>query len=271
MSNPSLIPVLRGSRGTLLQFTGDALTWRRDATEVTIPLQAIAGVRTEGRTVTVELLAPAGTPPAVHRVDGVSQAAAAVFVPAVTAALPERTEEDGTVDGSALVSSYTEPEPEHDPWEHMLRNVAIGIGVLSVASAVVAWILGDLGGAIVVLLGAPIGLGITAFGISASYPVFLQCYLPRFGITVEAKELRRYLGNATYAYTELDGAQRTIYGSKVSGVPYVAYAAGRPDRRTLCYSPLKTAGDFVFALLVLLVGLGALAFVVFLAVVMNLP
>ncbi|MET9852129.1 hypothetical protein ABZY57_04115 [Streptomyces sp. NPDC006450] len=267
MSNPSLVPVLRGSRGTVLQFTGDALTWRRDAEEVTIPLPAVARVRLEGRAVTVELRAPAGTAPAVHRVDGVSQAAAALFVPAVTAALPERTEESGTVDGSTLVSTYTEPAPESDP----LRNPVIGIGVLSAASALVAWILGDLPSAIVALVGAPIGLGITWFGAFAWYFVFLQWHLPRSGITVEATVVTEYLSTATYAYTELEGARRDIHDKKVQGNPYVAYAAADPDRRTLCYSPLKIAGDAVFALLVLLVGLGVMAFVVFLVVIMNLP
>ncbi|MFH8892903.1 hypothetical protein [Streptomyces sp. NPDC017949] len=267
MSNPPLIPVLRGSRGTLLQFTGDALTWRRGAEEVTIPLQAVARVRLEGRAVTVELLAPAGTAPAEHRVDGVSQAAAALFVPAVTAALPERTEESGAVDGSTLVSAYTEPEPERGP----LRNEAIGIGVLSVASALVAWILGDLPSAIVALMGAPIGFGITALGAFAWYSVFLEWHLPRSGITVQAKMVAEYLGTANYAYTELDGARREIHGKKVRGNPYVAYAEAHPDRRTLCYSPLKIAGNMIFALLVLLVGLGVLAFVVFLVVIMNLP
>ncbi|MFF8610163.1 hypothetical protein ACF06X_30115 [Streptomyces sp. NPDC015346] len=267
MSNPSLVPVLRGSRGTLLQLTGDALTWRRDAEEVTIPLQAVARVHREGRSVTVELLAPAGTAPAVHRVDGVSQAAAALFVPAVTAALPERTEEDGTVDGSTLVSAYTEPEPE----PHRLRNPAIAVGVLSVTSALVAWILGDLPSAIVTLVGAPIGLGITAVGVYFLYLVFLEWYLPRSGITVEAKLVAEYLSNATYAYTELDGTTRDIHDRKVEGDPYVAYAAARPDRRTLCYSPLKIAGHMVSALLVLLVGLGVVAFVVFLVMILNLP
>ncbi|WP_405855274.1 hypothetical protein OG361_19580 [Streptomyces sp. NBC_00090] len=264
MSNPSSIPVLRGSHGTVLQFTGDVLMWSRNAEEVSIPLQAIAHVRAEGRTVTVELVAPSGTAPAVHRVDGVSEAAAALFVPAVTAALPVRAEEDETVDGSTLVSTHTVPEPEDDPWQRMLRNVAIAIGGVSLALALAVGLQGEWLGVLMALLVAPLGLGLSAFGAVMVYLAYLQWYLPRYGITVEAEKAVEYTynGTASYAYTELDGTRRHISGKSISGTPYVAYETSGTDRRAVCYSPFKVAWDMVFALGLLLAGLGVVALVV---------
>ncbi|MFE1550148.1 hypothetical protein [Streptomyces sp. NPDC058718] len=156
---------------------------------MSIPLQAIAHLRTEGRTVTVELLAPAGTAPAVHRVDGVSRAAAALFVPAVTAALPARAEESEEVDGSTLVSTRTVPEDEDDPWQRMLRNVALAIGGVSFALALAAGLHGEWLKAFMTLLAAALGGGLTAFGAISLYLVYQQWRLPRYGITVEAERV----------------------------------------------------------------------------------
>ena len=265
MSNSSPIPVLRGSRGTVLRFTGDALMWSRDAEEVSIPLQAIAHVRTEGRTVMVQLVAPAGTAPAVHRVDGVSQAAAGLFVPAVNAALPERAEEDGTADGSTLVSAHTVPDSEDNPRERMMIRMAIGIGVVSVFSALVVGLLGQWAGALVIVLFAPLGLGVAVFGVVILHIAYLEWYLPRYGITVEVERVRvySYSGSAAYAWTDPHGRTRSISGKVTTETAHLAYHPSDADKFTLCYSPLKVAGDLFLSLVVLLVGLGILAGVVF--------
>ncbi|MEV0452844.1 hypothetical protein [Streptomyces sp. NPDC050600] len=84
----SPIPVLRGSGGVVLQAEDDDLVLTRGREETRIPLQAVRTVRAEGRTVAVELTAPAGSTPAVHRVGGVSEVAATVFADAVNASLP---------------------------------------------------------------------------------------------------------------------------------------------------------------------------------------
>ncbi|MER6996970.1 hypothetical protein [Streptomyces sp. NPDC000410] len=79
--------------------------------EPRISLAAIARVRAEGRAVAVELTAPAGAAPAVHRVEGVSEAAGTVFADAVNDALPERADGDETDDGSTLVTTRTLNDP----------------------------------------------------------------------------------------------------------------------------------------------------------------
>ncbi|MFE5796864.1 IS5 family transposase [Streptomyces sp. NPDC056503] len=83
--------------------------------ETRIPLQAVRRVRAEGSAVAVELTAPAGTTPAVHWVDAMSEAAATVFADAVNATLPDRAEEAReSADGSALVTVRALTEPEQD-------------------------------------------------------------------------------------------------------------------------------------------------------------
>jgi hypothetical protein len=60
MSITSPIPVLQGSRGTVLRSDGEALLLSRPHEELRIPLVAIERVRAEGRSVTVELTARPG-------------------------------------------------------------------------------------------------------------------------------------------------------------------------------------------------------------------
>ncbi|MFE2561179.1 hypothetical protein ACFXGT_35250, partial [Streptomyces sp. NPDC059352] len=100
MSTTSPIPVLRGSGGVVLQAEDDDLVLTRGREKTRIPLRAVRRVRTEGRAVAVELTAPPGSTPAVHRIGGVSEAAATMFADAVNA-LPERADESAeAADGS---------------------------------------------------------------------------------------------------------------------------------------------------------------------------
>ncbi|MCJ0874478.1 hypothetical protein [Streptomyces sp. AP-93] len=103
--------------------------------ETRIPLQAVRRIHAEGSAVAVELTAPAGTTPAVHRVGGVSEAAATFFADAVNATLPERAEEAGeTADGSALVTVRALTEPEQDRRTRVLRLWVKAVALLTAAS-----------------------------------------------------------------------------------------------------------------------------------------
>ncbi|MFJ3505501.1 MULTISPECIES: hypothetical protein [unclassified Streptomyces] len=101
----------------------------------------------------------------MHRVDGVSEAAAALFVPAVAAVLPARTEEVGAVDGSTLVSARAVPESVDDPQLRKQKRAAIAIGGVSIALALAVGLRGEWLGAFMTLLVAPFGLGLTAVGV----------------------------------------------------------------------------------------------------------
>ncbi|MER5203991.1 hypothetical protein [Streptomyces sp. NPDC002825] len=63
--------VLRGSARTVLRQEGDVLVLERAGEVLTIPLRAVAVVRTEGRSVAAELLAPKGAPAASYRIEDV--------------------------------------------------------------------------------------------------------------------------------------------------------------------------------------------------------
>ncbi|MBC2908069.1 hypothetical protein [Streptomyces cupreus] len=98
MSIMSPIPVLQGRDGTVLSAEQEGLVLERSGEELTIPAEAIARVHAKARSVTVELRAPLGATPSVHRIEDVSEAAATAFADAVNALLPEPTEK---TDGGA--------------------------------------------------------------------------------------------------------------------------------------------------------------------------
>ncbi|MFD7305304.1 hypothetical protein ACFV83_31015, partial [Streptomyces pharetrae] len=133
MSIASPIPVLRSSGGTLLQFDDDALVLRRATEELRIPLRAIRRIRSEGRAVAVELTAPAGTAPAVHRIDDVSEAAVALFVDAVNAALTMCTEEADAVDGSTLVTARALTKSAEERRKRRRKIWAFAVGLFHFA------------------------------------------------------------------------------------------------------------------------------------------
>ncbi|WP_330242107.1 hypothetical protein [Streptomyces sp. NBC_00525] len=274
MSLTSPIPVLRGSGGAVLQSEGDDLVLSRADVETRIPLQAVRRIRAEGSAVAVELTAPAGTAPAVHRVDGLSRAAVTVFADAVNAALPERAEEAGeTADGSALVTvrALTEPpESEQDRRTRVfrlwLKTVALVTVVLAVAVGITSQAV--LGLSVLVLL--PIGLTLTTGGYMGLKIVWKQWYLPRKGITVVA--VRRegatdeFGGTGNFVYMDLHGQSRAMYAqSRAEDIP-VAYHPERPGTVAACQSWLRNSVETVFNVALLLLGLAIDALIVGLAV-----
>ncbi|MEU6315309.1 hypothetical protein [Streptomyces sp. NPDC047014] len=274
MSIASPVPVLRGSQGTVLRFDGDALVLRRAAEELRIPLPAIGRVRPEGRGVAVELTAPAGAAPTLHRVDGVSAAAVSLFADAVNAALPPRTGQAGTVDGSALVTARALAESPEERRQHGRKRGrkiwALAAGLFFSALALAVGIHGEWTLAIEILLVGPFGAGIAAFGAMGAENVYRQWYLPRNGITVEAVRA----GNAdvlgatfgTYVYTDPHGVSRSVYTRSSAATVQVAYHPGRPHLVTVRSSPSGTAGDAALAATLLLIGLGAAGVMITLAV-----
>ncbi|MET8748300.1 hypothetical protein [Streptomyces sp. NPDC004728] len=274
MSITSPIPVLRSSSGTVLQFDGDALVLRRKAEEIRIPLLAVRLIRSEGRAVAVELTAPAGTAPSIHRVEDVSEAAVTLFADAVNAALPMRTEEAETVDGSTLVTAHALIES----WEEGLKSRrkrrrkiwVLAVGLFFFALALAVGIHGEWTIALEILLVGPFGAGSIAFGAMGADNVYRKWYLPRNGITVEAGRAgnTHILGGrfGTYVYTDLHGVSRSVYTRSSAPIVQVAYHPDKPYFVTVCESRSSTAGDAAFAMVLLLFGLGVEGVVITLAV-----
>ncbi|MFE2326168.1 hypothetical protein ACFXD5_19935 [Streptomyces sp. NPDC059385] len=270
MSITSPIPVLRGSSGTVLQFDGDALVLRRTAEELRIPLPAIRRIRSEGRTVAVELTAPVGAVPCVHRVEDVSEAAGTLFADAVNAALPPRTEETETVDGSTLVTTRALIETRDEQRKRRRKIWVIAVGLFFFLLALAVGIHGEWTVAVEILLVGPFGAGIIAFGAMGADNVYRAWYLPRHGIIVEAGRVgnSQVLGGSfgTYVYTDLHGVSRGVFSKSNAPTVQVAYHPDRPHFVTVCTSRAGTAGDAALAVTLLLFGLGLEGVVITLAI-----
>lgn len=254
MSITSPIPVLRGSGGSVLQSDGDALVLRRSDEEARIPLAAVGLVRAEGRAVEVVLVAPEGTEAAVHRVDGVSGAAATAFAEAVNRSLPERTDGEAAVDGSSLVTVRTLTEDPGDTGVRRVKRAAIAVAALLLAVSVANGVLGgSVGIAVLVLLGGAVGAAITLFGVGAVWVHVELWRLPRYGITVVAqKHPEQY---RTYIYTDTHGVSRTMYGKSSKPEIEVAYHPRNPRNAVVCPTRGKLIFDSLFALAILGFGL----------------
>ncbi|MGW2402871.1 hypothetical protein ACWCYY_40675 [Kitasatospora sp. NPDC001664] len=266
MSITSPIPVLRGDQDAVLRFDGDALVLNRPHEQLRIPLAAVRGVRAEGRSVSVELAAGAGAgagaATAVHRITGVSGAAAAVFAAAVTTALPEHA------DGYAAVVSSIVAEPRQDRRIRLLKRWAMVAGLVVTAVAVTAGTatggLTGIGLGVMTLVGGALGVAMTAVGLGGLWLACRQWYLPRHGITVEAERHPDQRG--TYVYTDSDGVSRTLWAKSASATIEVAYSSGDPSQVVVRRSGPRTAWEAVFTLGMTACGLAALAGVVVLLV-----
>ncbi|MFH9736818.1 hypothetical protein ACH4MA_03880 [Streptomyces roseolus] len=254
----SPIPVLRGSGGTTLQAEEDALVLRRWRKEKRIPLRAVRQVRAEGRALSVELTAPAGTTPIVLRVQGVSAAAATVFADAVTTRLPEERE----ADGAALVTEGAPAEPEEAVYWRVVKLCAWAVGLVTVGVAVALAIVGSGVFAFLFLICNPVTLGFTVLGLYAMRMPYYEWYLPRYGITVEAV----YRGPRNYAYTDLHGTARTASVSGSAPTRRVAYHPDRPGEAFAAYSWIRKVFRTLFCLAFLLVCLSLFAFNIYMAV-----
>ncbi|NEY32792.1 hypothetical protein GTU99_11410 [Streptomyces sp. PRKS01-65] len=271
MSIASPVPVLRSSNGTVLQLDEDALLLRRTSEELLIPLRAIRRIRPEGRAVAVELTAPAGTAPAVHRVDDVSEAAVSLFADTVNAALAMRTEEAGTVDGSTLVISRALTESREERRKRRRRIWAFAVGLFHFLLALAVGFHGEWSLALVILLVGPtFGAGSIAFGAMGADHVYRQWYLPRHGITVEAGRAgdARVLGGrfGTYAYTDLHGVSRSVQTRSGAPTVQVAYHPDRPHVAIVREARSSAAGDAALTVALLLFGVAVEGTVITVAV-----
>ncbi|MEU0719189.1 hypothetical protein ABZ498_18685 [Streptomyces lavendulocolor] len=256
MSTTSPIPVLRSSDGALLRFDGDALVLRRENEEVRIPLLTVGCIRSEGRSLAVELNTPSGTVPAVIRVDDVSEVAANLFAEAVNAILPERPT---GADGLKLVTTraVNESQQERDKRRRRRWGTAVVLVFAGLAVAVAAcgvWIF-----AFLIMLIGPVGALITAVGADMVRLRFRSRYLLRHGVTVEARRVgeTRILGGefGMFMYTDMHGVDRSVNVKSRSATVQVAYHPSKPGIATEYGSRSSRASDTIGALCFLVFGL----------------
>ncbi|MDT9690710.1 hypothetical protein Q5762_20650 [Streptomyces sp. P9(2023)] len=246
MSTTSPVPVLQGNRGTELRAEGEELVLSRPDEVLRIPFAAIARVRAQGRDVALELTAPALAEPTVYRIEDVSRAAATAFADVVNGALPARPAGEETVDGATLVTirSLRTADADEDGGED-LDDVQRGLPApdkwtfytAAAAVAVLAVVVGVLdrngGRGIATLLLGELGVGAFFLSWAGLASVWRGWYLPRYGITVDARQVYRN-GNTTLAYTDTDGVTHHIWGTKQNGTVRVAYHPRKPNTAVVC-------------------------------------
>ncbi|WP_338692743.1 hypothetical protein V2W30_00810 [Streptomyces sp. Q6] len=263
MSFTSPIPVLHNSRGATLRYEDGALVLRLPDEEVRIPLPAVARIHAEGRTVAVELTARTGAAPGVHTLDDVSEAAAALFADAVTAALPERTAGAEPVDGSALVVVRPLTEtPDEQRRRRSRRRTRIGMasaGSVFFALALAVGIHGQWIVALLTLLVGPVGAASLAYAWIGVEDLYLQWYLPRNGITVQARLVghSRIMGGGfgTYVYTDLHGESRTLHHRGGGATVEAAYHPDKPHIVRVPESRGQKTGSVAVTVFLVLFGL----------------
>ncbi|MEU6087317.1 hypothetical protein ABZ865_10990 [Streptomyces sp. NPDC047085] len=216
MSIMPSIPVLHGSKDTDLRATDQELILRRARQEYRIPFAAIAHVRAERRAVEVRLTAPAETVPTVHRIEGVSEAAAGAFAQAVSALLPPADDSTAVVDGSTLVTTRTaerEPETPREAFGRRVKRFVVGSVLAIVAMSVLVSVVVHPIMMIFVWLFGGVGFPFAGAVVLLAPTVVERWRLPRHGITVTADYAHSAAEPRLYLYTDLDGNTRTYYAT----------------------------------------------------------
>ncbi|MFE6066765.1 hypothetical protein [Streptomyces sp. NPDC056525] len=227
MSIIASIPVLKGHGGTTLSADPEGLLLERPREELTIPGQAVARVRAEGGAVAVELRAPTGTTPVVHRIEGVSEAAATAFADGVNSLLLEPDEE---IDGATLLVLRTFRTRRQR--RHLRRFMWFMLGCLGavVALSVIAGVAGDDPGYVVGIV--LIGL-ITAAALGGAFYEFGEWNHRR---RVRRHGVREFARPANvpgiYLYVDTTGMTRTV--SHLSHGPYLEVAYDPKDPADVC-------------------------------------
>lgn len=263
MSTTSVPPVLQGRGAAALSWERDALVLERPGRKLTIPARAIARVRAEGRSVTVELRAPAGAAPSVHGVEAVSPAAAGAFADAVNALLARAVE---GVDGGALVVVHAHTKTWLQTFRRRLGWVLLGClgGVL--ALSVTTAVAGE-GADVTGVSGAIASLGVLAvaasgFGAVCAWPWLQEGRRRRRGVTVPAV---RAHGPGAYQYTDDAGATHVFSHPGTAASVRVGYLAHDPADVLVLRDPSTRLMDITLGSCFLLAGASGIAVVVWLA------
>ncbi|WP_225803539.1 hypothetical protein [Streptomyces sp. NK15101] len=259
MSITPSTPVVEGARKTSLRLDGDAVLLSTPHEEARIPLAAIERIRAEGRSVTVELTAPAGATRYAHRVAGASAAAAAMFADTVNAALPGVAGRDTTADGTMLVETRTLPLSRRTRKLRRIMWLSAGaLGLIVVTSVLVA--VAGVPAAMAALI--PAGLVLTAalaIGANALANWYREWRLIRHGITAFAAEVPDRPG--MYLYTDPAGLIRHVFTWAGGIAVKVSYDPADPGDVVLPRTALFRRGELALGLffaLFALIGFAAL-------------
>ncbi|MER5203990.1 hypothetical protein [Streptomyces sp. NPDC002825] len=256
MSITPSMPVVQGSKKASLQLEDDALLLRRPHEEARIPLAAVERIRVEGRTVTVELTAPAGTTRYVHRIDGASEAAGRMFAETVNAALPGTPGRDTAADGTALVETRELPLSRRTRKLRRIMWLSAGAFGLLVLSCVLVAVAGEPLGMLVIMPGGLVLTASLAVGANALANWYREWRLIRHGITTFAAEVPERPG--MYLYTDPAGLIRHVFTWAGGIAVKVCYDPVDPGNVVLPRVALFRRGELALGLFLGLLGLAGL-------------
>ncbi|MFF5789719.1 hypothetical protein ACFY8P_32670 [Streptomyces sp. NPDC012693] len=206
--------ILVGGDGaeTVLEGGGLQLVDRRARTE--IPLAVVQEARTGGGHHAEIVL----TDGAVHRVDGGNPTAAAAFVTALTAALPERRDPAGSARVTVTpLTPSAEPETTKKPFDGV-RATLLAILLAYVGNTIGVGVAYEAGAIILPLVAVfPLFLG-AALQFAAVQKTWVYRALKERGITVPARFAHRNKnGVPVYRFTSADGVEHLAQGSSTLG------------------------------------------------------
>ncbi|MFF8377275.1 hypothetical protein ACF07V_14240 [Streptomyces sp. NPDC015661] len=256
MSITPSTPVVEGAKKASLRLDGDAVLLSRPHEEALIPLAAIERIRTEGRSITVELTAPAGTTRYVHRIAGVSEAAAVMFAETVNAALPGTPGRDATADGTALVQTRDLPLSRRTRKLRRIMWLSAGAFGLLVLSCVLVAVAGEPFAAVAIMPGGLVLTAALAIGANALANWYREWRLIRHGITTFAAEVPDRPG--MYLYTDPAGLIRHVFTWAGGIAVKVCYDPVDPGNVALPRIALFRRGELALGLFLGLLGLAGL-------------
>ncbi|MET9953952.1 hypothetical protein ABZ135_20700 [Streptomyces sp. NPDC006339] len=253
MSIIASIPVLRGRGGVVVSAVSRGLILERPREELTIPGEAIAGTRAEGSTLVIELRAPAGATPVVHRIEDVAEDAAAAFAKGVNALTLEPAEE---IDGKALVVVHTLRTVARERFTRRFKRFLIGCLAVVVALCVACAVAGSAGHAIGIV---PLGLITTAalgFGVYEVATWLRGRRLWKHGVKTFAKPSD---APTVYLYVDGDGVTRAVSGEGHRLYLEVAYDPEDPGDVHAPKHPLLRRFNLTMGTVLLFIGLAGVA------------
>ncbi|WP_369144161.1 hypothetical protein [Streptomyces sp. R44] len=256
MSITPSTPVVQGSKKASLQLQGDALLLSRPHEEARIPLAAVERIRTEKRTLTVELTAPAGTTRYVHRISGVSEAAAAMFAETVNGTLPGTPGRDTAADGTALVETRELPLSRRARKLRRIKWLSAGAFGLLVLSYGLVAAAGEPVAALVLIPGGLVLVGALALGANALANWYREWRLIRHGITTFAAEVPERPG--MYLYTDPAGLIRNVFTLAGGMAVKVSYDPNDPGNVVLPRIALFRRGELALGLFLTVLALPGL-------------